>query len=73
MRRVLVCHRTWRKPSSSMYKQLKKDVVKRHSIWESYMRQTKESPKTTNKQQSGMLKPLRFITHQQKVNAESAC
>ena len=56
-----------------MYKQLKKDVVKRHSIWESYMRKAKESPKTTNKQQSGMLKPLRFITHQQKVNAVPAC
>ena len=73
MRRVVVCPRTWRKPSSSMYKQPKKDVVKRRFIWESYMRKAKESHKTTNKQQSGMLKPLRFITHQQKVNAVPAC
>lgn len=73
MRWVLVWQRTWRKPFYAMCKQPKKDVAKRHSIWESYMRQAMEYLKIINKQQSGMPKLPLFTTHQQKASAVPAC
>ena len=73
MRKALAWQRTWRKPFFVMCKPPTKDAVKRHSIWVNYMRQAMEYLKIINKQRSGMPKPPLFTTHQQRVNAESAC